>query len=161
LVARAGNALDQALLLARLLTDAGYDARIALGALGDADALELVMGMFAPRAQPRVTADAAGLAESLGVDASAAAALAAEVGAFDLTATPLYREAEAAARQLAAALGPARPEAEVTAELVAEARRYAWVEYRLSPSEPWTALHPLFAGRGAAPADAAETYLEG
>lgn len=161
LVARAGNALDQALLLARLLTDAGYDARIALGALGDADALELVMGMFAPRAQPRATADAAGLAESLGVDASAAAALAAEVGAFDLTATRLYREAEAAARQLAAALGPARPEAEVTAELVAEARRYAWVEYRLSPSEPWTALHPLFAGRGAAPADAAETYLEG
>lgn len=72
LVARAGNALDQALLLARLLTDAGYDARIALGALGDADALELVMGMFAPRAQPRATADAAGLAESLGVDASAA-----------------------------------------------------------------------------------------
>lgn len=72
LVARAGNALDQALLLARLLTDAGYDARIALGALGDADALELVMGMFAPRAQPRATADAAGLAESLRVDADAA-----------------------------------------------------------------------------------------
>src|SRR5690606_25855650 len=38
LVAGAGNALDQAVLLARLLGDAGFDARVALGTLGEEDA---------------------------------------------------------------------------------------------------------------------------
>src|SRR5690625_6728438 len=29
-------------------------------------------------------------------------------------------------------------------ELVEEARDYAWVEYRLSELDPWTAAHPVF-----------------
>src|SRR5690606_34845639 len=46
LVAGAGNALDQAVLLASLLGDAGYDTRVVLGELTDDDARTLVMSMF-------------------------------------------------------------------------------------------------------------------
>jgi hypothetical protein len=43
--------------------------------------------------------------------------------------------------------------------LVAEARDYFWVEYRLSPAEPWTAAQPVFADDAAVPVDL--TTVEG
>src|SRR5690606_30825514 len=50
LIAKAGNALDQAVLLAKLLRDAGYEARVALGSLTQDDASALNASMFVPRA---------------------------------------------------------------------------------------------------------------
>jgi len=49
LLSRAGNALDQAVLLARLLKDAGYDARIFSARLSDPDAHMLLQELAVPR----------------------------------------------------------------------------------------------------------------
>lgn len=46
---RAGNALDQSLLLATLLKDAGFDARIVRGQLRPSDAEALIASMSTPR----------------------------------------------------------------------------------------------------------------
>ena len=60
--ARAGNALDQALLLARLLADAGYDAEVALATVPDEAAAD-VLAMLRPAGAPAgVDLEAAGVA---------------------------------------------------------------------------------------------------
>lgn len=51
LAARAGNALDQALLLARLLVDAGYGAEVALTTLPE-DAARDVLATLRPAGAP-------------------------------------------------------------------------------------------------------------
>ena len=50
LLSRAGNALDQSVLLERLLLDAGYEAKINHGTLEGADAQRLLQGLFHKRA---------------------------------------------------------------------------------------------------------------
>lgn len=167
LVARAGNALDQSVLLARLLTDAGYEARVALGTLDDDAADRLLAVMFE---------QAAGDAAETGGDQDAAATLAAitdvpgdqlEAGlaALDALSTddlPPYRAALEARTLVLAALEGAGIGlgADVTRTLRDEARAYAWVEYRLSGAEPWSAAHPAF-GSEAPPVVEAATFLEG
>ena len=59
LMSRAGNALDQAVLLATLIKDAGFEARIAHGTLSDADARRLAgRTASAPPEPPFADADA-------------------------------------------------------------------------------------------------------
>ena len=54
LMSRAGNALDQAVLLARLLNDAGYEARIARGELTQEAARRLVDHVRAPKVERNI-----------------------------------------------------------------------------------------------------------
>ena len=163
LVARAGNALDQSVLLARLLTDAGYEARVALGTLGDEDARRLVMRMFA-------TADAAAGAGAVATDTVAedaeetgAAATLARIAGTDVatiessldalatlrpTDLPAYQAAGEARTTMVSALAGAGIDlgGDAMASLLDETRSYAWVEYRLFEDEPWSEAHPAFGG---------------
>ncbi len=59
LIGRAGNAFDKALLLRRLLDDAGYETRLVRTTLTDAQARSLVAQMAAPRPAPPPVADPA------------------------------------------------------------------------------------------------------
>lgn len=133
--ARAGNALDQAVLLASLLGQAGYDVRVALGTLDDAQAAELL------------GTTAAAPARDYGeLESRLRAALPSMDWDLFFAAQPdADRSAETA--ELAGALGAALADAGVQLasagpDLLAEAAEYAWVEYRLGDGEAWAAAHP-------------------
>lgn len=173
LVARAGNALDQSVLLARLLTDAGYEARVALATLGDDDARRLSLTMFA-EGGAQVAADAAAadeeasaenteaLARITGTDLATIAASLDDLAALRADDLPAYQAADDARALLVAAFAGAGIElgGDATGSLSAEARSYAWVEFRLFEDEPWSAAHPAFGGQ-AAPTVEAERWIEG
>lgn len=167
LVARAGNALDQAVLLARLLGDTGYEARVALGALSDQQALALVMSMFseAPASgdeRSGVAEAAASLSSATGVDrASIEAGLSSVVGT-NLRDLPEFAEAVEKSEEMLAQLGSPNPaDLDATPDLIAETKDYAWVEYRLTDADPWSAVHPAWMRDVAPPAVTATRYLDG
>ena len=150
--AGAGNAWDQSLLLTSLLLDAGYAARIARATLPDEPALELVQSIrpLEPSAVedvpvPEAFAQDDELRDTLTEVDRRTAELERE----------LVDETAATADWLVARLAEAGIETGGTdpSEIVSDARDYAWVQVRLSESEPWTPLHP------AAPEDAA--WLDG
>src|SRR5690606_20086649 len=167
LVARAGNALDQSVLLAQLLTDAGYDSRVALGSLTDEAAHELVLSMFdehtdlvRPVDTPVIEGAAEAIAAATATDATDAADVLRALAQLDVEQLPEYGEAVDGAESLLQQLrAPADPD--VTQDLVAEARDYAWVEFRLSGTDPWTATHPAWQVAGEPPVVEADAYLEG
>lgn len=163
LVASAGNALDQAVLLARLIGDAGYDVRVALGNLPSEHARTLVMRMFetdAPTTAGKSVAEVTELlAQVSGVTDPAALSGLQTVVDTPLQELPTYQRALTLRDELLLTLGQPDP-SPVTDELIAEAGEYAWVEYRLGESDTWSAAHPLFSA-GQAPTVEAEEYLEG
>lgn len=144
--ARAGNSMDQALLLASVLKSAGYDARIVKAELSEADALRLL----------RTTA-AAKPAEDL-------AYLEAEVDKrfpnsgepapqTDIEKTQAFAKAREQEEVVLAALNKAGISLEpidVTSRWVPVLRDYFWVQHRDGPSSDWEDLHPAF-GEAAAP----------
>lgn len=152
LLARAGNALDQAVFVARLLNDAGFEARVALGELSDADADALLGRALAPRPAPPAIGDRAQLEDAIvrlaGLLGMPVEALMAELDAtFDpvpITDAALLAEVSDRAAELEAALNAAGLDlgAGDVDRLRAEARTYAWVEARVSSNQAWTAYHP-------------------
>lgn len=142
LQARAGNALDQALLLAGLLYDAGYEARIARAALADDAAQALLASVRTPELpafDPSAARDA--YAEAGLVTAEQLAQAAAEGAEAEAR---LFAEAEETAAWLRATLAEAgHPLGGATVDdALADARDYAWVQARLGSDEPWQDLHP-------------------
>jgi len=132
---RAGNALDQSVLLATLLNQAGYDVRIAIGDLEDEQATRLL-----------ATTAAAPASDHAELEARLRSALPdMDWDLFFNAAPDAERQAETAALAdaLIAALGGAGLElAPGPSDLLAEAAEYAWVEYRLGEGDDWTAAHP-------------------
>jgi len=164
LVAKAGNALDQAVLLARLLGDAGFDARVLLGQLSDEDALELVMSMFTDAraeggAEPAQEPGFEDLAAATGTDEQALSAAIAQVAGTELRDLPAFHDASAQAQALLTGLGQV-PERDATQDLIGEAKEYAWVEYRLGEGDSWTVAHPAWPVEAVAPQVAATGVLE-
>jgi hypothetical protein len=147
---RAGNALDQALLLARLLIDAGYDAEVAMAEVDDAAARDVLAMTRAAAAPPAPDWAAAGVApEDLVTDASELDRAAEEATAV---LDELRADVDAASAWLAER-GVLDDAAGLGGEAVLDdARSYAWVRYRLGSADPWSALHPVF--------DAAPTWTE-
>lgn len=160
LMSRAGNAFDQAILLARLLGDAGYEARVATGRLDEATATLLLQQMTLPRLETEPFADyraiqviLAGLEADTAVpegtytrlfqwflDGPAADSFEAEVGAdFDAVVEAL------------AGAGVTIGDGQWLEKLVDEARDYAWVEYRAGSNDTWQQAHPAFHEAGSAP----------
>jgi hypothetical protein len=142
LVARAGNALDQSLLLARLLADAGYETRVARAQVSQDAARELLATVAAPDL-PEVDAAAAR-------DAYAQASIVArealeEVASAGADAEDrLTGQAEATADWLLATLddaGLALAGGSIE-DALHDARDYAWVQARLGSDDPWQDLHP-------------------
>ena len=152
LMARAGNALDQAVLVARLLNDAGYEARVALGELSDADVEALLQRSLAQRPPPpaigdraRLTDAAERLADLLGMPREALLAeLDASFEPTPIESAALLAEVGDRVGELEAALSAAGLDLGTGAgeRMRDEARAYAWVEARVSANQAWTAHHP-------------------
>ncbi len=143
-----GNALDVAILTARLIGDAGYDAEVVLGTLGDADARRLfehtapkpavVPADLADR-RDRLAADMRALAEATTPEAlRAAEALPFDVGASLAAAARDVIELAALLDAAGIALGGA----ELDTVLLDDARAYAWVRVVNGPGGARD-LHPL------------------
>jgi hypothetical protein len=169
LLARAGNALDQAVLLARLLNDVGLEARVALARLDEAGADGLLRQALRPRPAPPAIGDRAAmeavvvrLAELLGRPSDEL------MLDLELTFAPppvtdagLVAEVVRSGDGLGDALrrGGVVLGGDAAERLREEARDYAWTEARWGPGEPWIALHPT----GFVPplGLVAETHLDG
>lgn len=166
LVAGSGNALDQSVLLAKLLNDAGFDARVALGTLEPDDAAVLVLSMFDSvtaterREAPDIAATSAAIAAATGADRRDIEAVITAVAEVSLVDTDVFMEATSVARELLAEF-PDSDDNDATAALIEEARQYAWVEYRLGATAAWEDAHPAWPPVSAAPGVTAERHLEG
>ncbi|CAN5745231.1 hypothetical protein BH23DEI1_BH23DEI1_12850 [soil metagenome] len=160
LVSGAGNALDQAVLLAILLGDAGHDVRIASGRLSPEQAELLVRSMGPVDAGDAGAgrASAARFADLLGFDEGAVESVA---DSADDAFAEIRSEAAETARYLAATM---REEGLFVAgddidRLVDEARTYYWVEYGFG-GLGWQAAHVAF-GDDVDVVVEAESYLDG
>lgn len=150
LLARAGNAVDQSLLLATLLNDAGFEATIRGGTLTDDDAARL-LGMLAARpgqtvtpAPPNVARAQAQLQERfevlLGVETREGRAPGISMNEITEGIERDRDELLAALRKAGVRLG----DDQAGAALLQEAREYFWVDYRTGPSAPWKSVHAAF-----------------
>ena len=156
LMSRAGNALDQAVLLAKLLNDAGYEARVARGTLDSEDAEQLVGQMTQSLHQQDVfknleaTQD---IFKELGLVADiptqdipsdfANFAFLNPLGGFEQ-----FENAKLETEYLLAELEKSGVKLETSYDLgqfITEAVDYFWVEYRIETSENWRGAHPSFA----------------
>lgn len=170
LMSRAGNALDQAVLLARLLNDAGYEAVVSVGKIDRTTAMLLVDQMMEPRPSPVPFADLDAVTEiltRLEVDTGLPDGSMTALFAWFLDDPPAVELEEAAAADHAAVMaalesaGVAIGDEDWQEDLVEEATTYAWVEYRLGPDDPWEHAHPAFANADTAPTglSASETLV--
>lgn len=171
LMSRAGNALDQSVLLQRLMLDAGYEAKILHGTLDADAALALVQQMFVPRKAPLPFSQQMDKVRTLVKKMIATSGLGkvemAELETLIVEPPPIISTvafsntlADAGyLQELLAQAGVELGDPDIQARLVEEAKDYFWVEYRLGPSEKWQPVHPAF---GSAPAPtnltASETF---
>ncbi|QCB45297.1 hypothetical protein [Hydrogenophaga sp. PAMC20947] len=157
LMSRAGNALDQSLLLATLLKNAGADARILRGELNPEWAKKLVDTLQPTKAaelsageRSRIQAHFVRFAKTAtGKDMSWDELQQLNGPLVPLKSSPLFKSATKSAQfihdqlkkgdiSLSAAIAPA------DAMMAKEARDYFWVEYRKGPADAWAAVHPVF-----------------
>ena len=173
LMNRGGNALDQSVLLAKLLNDAGFETRIAVGSLSDEQVKLIFQSALSappPEFQPAVSDDFIATMRELNsmMDApneqlqQAIEALRAppEMKSSDdmlaVTATTDFIES----RMNEAIPGFSKPTPQPGIEK--EAQQYYWVQYREVPSQPWEDIHTVLPGsiRFSTPV-AAQTYIAG
>jgi hypothetical protein len=171
LIGRAGNALDQAVLLTTLLTYAGYETRLVRGELSPEQAQRLVEQMAVPRKPEPPVGDADAIRAILTEMGRTAGLSDDEIAlqvdqALDpppVASTEPYQDAQADTTFVLTTLQEAGVELgdpDAVADLVDEARDYFWVEYRLGPADPWEPVHPAFKDPAATPTEvAAEEYL--
>lgn len=140
LSARAGNALDQALLLATLLKDAGYDARIVRGSLSESDQRGLARASLVQVETPEVSADAeafklamADMRRSQDARATPEVAPPGQVG--------IPAPAVVAVAERLAELAPLAENHQSLQEALAD---YFWVEWRDTVQGGWSPVHPAF-----------------
>lgn len=158
LAAGAGNALDQAVLLARLMNDAGYQADVVRARLTDEAALALVETIRTDRAagaderagaawSPEAAAETLGLTEDQLADLEATA---------DARLAELHAQTESVAQDLTERLraaGVTTEGASVRSMLAQEAQDYFFVQWRISEGDAWQDAHPAFAADGPTDAD--------
>jgi hypothetical protein len=171
LMSRAGNSLDQATLLAKLLNDAGFEARIVRGDLPDEDVdrlLALTAGGVLP-ADPFTDAEAAAavfarMGELAEMSGPVIEAIIAEVQSaqYQQVRTSLHQAAQEEAGRIIHALerrGVEIGSPGVIQRIRSEAREYFWTQYR-DDSSNWIDVHPAFGGV-AAPNPTEVGYLTG
>lgn len=155
LMARAGNALDQAVLLATLMTQSGYEARIASVVLEPSQARDLLQEMSVERPDPPAAVDHSLLQdiveELLDIGELDSGSLRTDMDALAHSASvlqhPDYSDVVADTQLLIELLTEAGivlgdPHAED--KLIEEARDYYWVQYRRASTNPWRSAHPAF-----------------
>ncbi len=156
LMSHAGNALDQAVLLAKLLKDAGYEARIARATITEEEAKTLIQQMAVTRNPKAPVGDmekisstwqkVEALASGLNVNEEIPNPFESEP--LPIEETDIYNSAREDAEFILQTLQEAgielgNPNAEM--ELIEEARDYFWVEYNLGGADDWQQAHPAFA----------------
>ena len=150
---RAGNALDQAVFLAAMLRDAGFDARLVEGEIDDDDAARLVNGLREARGLTSPFRDDDRLSEPMrrlgvlrpGTTADGQAEAAASTQEMD----KVRRVADfllAGIRDAKVTFGDSVPTWD---NMVRDSLRYYWVQYRDSASGEWLDLHPAFGSQSA------------
>lgn len=156
LMSRAGNSLDQAVLLAALLNDAGYEASIKRSTLTDHQAGDLVRQIGAERSKQLPLANNISSKELLSrmlqtvnlPEDKIELFLAKIFSQQDVRSSDVFRDADKDAAFIHSVLkenNQALKDREITDELRAEAKDYFWVEYRLGPSDQRVAVHPTLA----------------
>jgi hypothetical protein len=159
LVSRSGNALDQSVLLARLLKDAGFEARIARGRLGASDGARLLEQMTGSAHWPAAWAEGQKDATEQWLRDRSAAPINAD--ALQANAERVFAQSFAAAEAIGdqvEAIAASARSMPLQERLTEEALDYFWVEHRLGPGDPWIAAHPAF-GDAEAPSLAAQAYM--
>ena len=146
LISGAGNALDQAILLATLLKNAGLDARIVRGRLGTEQAQQLLLGITEPTGDIGHLPDAPQTWDARLAELREISGAPAPLQYPPIEEAPFYAATQRATNELIQALHDADidlAEAD-TNSLVTEARDYFWAESRLGPGNAWQAHHPAF-----------------
>ncbi len=172
LMSKAGNALDQSLLLAKLLNDAAYDSRIVQGKLDASQAGLLLQQMRKERqntpsdAMERYKGTLSKMAKLAGIpDDQIEMFVKNATSEIAIKETVEYTDAAKEQAFIVEQLNNAGVQispADVTAELNAEAREYYWVEYRDGPSDKWIPIHPAFSQPAAVLGDlAVERVIKG
>lgn len=166
LIARAGNALDQSLLLGHLLGDAGRDWRIVRARLADAQAEALVTRMAAAMPAKPSLGDIDAIRQALRSVLSAQGMNDAEIDSAKAMLNAGHSENTFVDRtdpDTRFILGSLR-EAGVafsddeSALLSAEARDYFFVEHRADAYQPWEAVHPAFGAADAPEVERVESF---
>lgn len=164
LLARAGNALDQSLLLATLLKDAGFHAVIRSGSLTNAEASRLVNTLH-QRPQAPAPWDTAAVAKvqtellQSFTDLNKAYAESGREPKFTMqdVIVGINQDRD----ELLAALGSAGIKLgsdDKNVAIINEAEHYYWVSFREGPSQPWVAAHPAFGKAEHPEVEIQETY---
>ncbi len=153
LIGRAGNALDQSLLLAALLEEAGLDRRIAHARLSTEDAEKLLQQLRKPRSElppagneAQIRAAIRDLYEILGYSKDTQDQLldgnsGSDKSFYDSVTASDSRFILDALEQAGIELG----DSDAMQALIEETRDYYWVEYRSDAYDEWIAVHPAFA----------------
>lgn len=146
---RAGNSVDQALLLAWLLKSAGFDARIAHGTLHDSDARRLLALVDREDSDEALDYLLPVIEREFGPRALESPRT------IDWAESKLGKRAEKTSDILLKTLARADVHLRsqrVTEEYLAATRDYFWVQHRSGPAEEWIDAHPAF-GSAESPAD--------
>ncbi len=134
---RAGNSIDQALLLASLLKDIGADARIVEGVMSPDELTELVV-------QKR--------ADAPGVFGQTISTAQQNKASQENSVFPVPAQVTSITAQIVEAMQ--EQDGDFAAHQLAnnnEPTAYFWVEYRDSASSPWSAVHPVLTTGDASP----------
>ena len=154
LISRAGNALDQAVLLATLLKDTGYEVRVARGTLTEQQAHELLQAMVPRQTLANNLNNLAEIKEIFTNISRLFGSSEAEISQdlksiFDsepIENLAVYQKAQANADNIInfiASKGLAIGE-KATTRLLLETQDYFWVEYRIAENDVWQQAHPTF-----------------
>ena len=145
--AAAGNSLDQAILLAKLLRDAGYEARIAEGSLPAQYLLDaLARGLMRRDSRPVYREGRGTRQEEGSPDGGTAASFGsnnpASPNAEPPMAVQLRSKAEALGAELLSTIRQAGHPIPKPSRFSNDATPYYWVDARETASQGWRALHP-------------------
>ncbi len=149
LMTRAGNALDQSLLLASLLHDAGYEARIDYAPLSDVQSRQVLAEAARPATPSPAPVNVAAL-NALAKTAPEAADPALKKRLQQAIQPPVYTGPPATVmaswlmqslHKAGIKLGSKR----ASARFFKSAHDYFWVEYRSDPWARWQTVQPVFA----------------
>jgi len=162
LISGAGNALDQALLLATLLNNAGLEVRIAHGRISEQQARMMLSAIGADTSGPGHLATESRAWEARLAELHKISGAPAPKNYAPIEEAPFFAATQQATDKLIQALRDADlalAETDSTT-LVAEARDYFWVESRLGPGDTWQAHHPAFRAFEKLPVDSFNPPIE-
>ncbi len=138
---RAGNALDQAVLLAKLLSDAGLEVKIANGQLTEKD-IKVLIASTANAQLPKQIGNGEEFEKAL---AKFNTKKQNKIDWEKSETNKSYNQSKQIIEKLLKDNNVELVNKDITSELIAQSKDYFWVEYRMSPSDEWASAHPAFA----------------